>query len=137
MLPPAPPLVIRQQPPRPCTPEPLVVREAPPKLPPAVGQKIITISGKRLPPPPRKVIVERLATVPSKPQAVITERWLPYQKAKRRVIFQAAPQDPVYCKPKNIIIQWESPNVVVKQEGLFDFNHEFFILKFLYFFLKS
>lgn len=52
---PAPPLVIRQQPPRPTTPQPLVVREAPPQPPPAVGRKVITISGKRIPPPPRKV----------------------------------------------------------------------------------
>jgi hypothetical protein len=59
--PPAPPLVLRQQPARPSTPEPLIVREAPPQAPLPVGQKIITISGRRLPPPPRKVIVERLA----------------------------------------------------------------------------
>ncbi len=44
---PAPPLVIRQQPPRPSTPEPLVLREAPPKPPIAVGRKVITISGKK------------------------------------------------------------------------------------------
>jgi len=38
--PPAPPLVIRQQPARACTPEPLVVREKPPAVPPLIGQKI-------------------------------------------------------------------------------------------------
>lgn len=43
---PAPPLIIRQQPARPATPQPLVVREAPPQLPPTVGRKIITISGR-------------------------------------------------------------------------------------------
>jgi hypothetical protein len=37
IIPPAPPLVIRQQPPRPSTPEPLVLREAPPKPPSAIG----------------------------------------------------------------------------------------------------
>ena len=84
---PAPPLIIRQQPPRASTPEPLVVREAPPPPPPAVGTKKITISGKRLPPPPRKVVIERLAPLPSKPQNVIIERWLPYGELKRRVIF--------------------------------------------------
>ncbi len=98
--PPAPPLVLRQQPARPITPEPLIVRESPPEAPQPVGQKIITILGKRLPPPPRKVIVERLAQLPSKPQSIITERWLPYQQMKRRVIYQAAQPDPVYCKPK-------------------------------------
>ena len=36
---PAPPLIIRQQPARPATPEPLVVREAPPQPPAQVGSK--------------------------------------------------------------------------------------------------
>jgi len=114
--PPAPPLVIRQQPPRPTTPEPLIVREAPPVPPASIGRKIITISAKRLPPPPRKVVIERLAPIPTKPQSIITERWLPYAQTKRRVIYQAAPPDPVYCKPRNVIIQWEAPDVVVRQE---------------------
>ena len=48
MTPPAPPLVIRQQPARPVTPEPLVIREAPPQAPAPVGRKLITISGKLL-----------------------------------------------------------------------------------------
>jgi hypothetical protein len=55
-----PPIIIRQQPARPSTPEPLVIREHPPRPPPHVGRKIITICGKKLPPPPRKVIIERL-----------------------------------------------------------------------------
>lgn len=74
LTPPAPPLIIRQQPCRPSTPEPLVVREAPPQPPAPICPKIITISGKRLPPPPRKVIIERLAPLPCKPQSVIIER---------------------------------------------------------------
>ena len=114
--PPAPPLVIRQQPARPSTPEPLVIREAPPPAPEAVGRKIITISGKRLPPPPRKVVIERLAALPSKPQSVLIERWLPYAEVKRRVIFQGAPPDPVCCKPRNVIVQWEAPQVVIRKE---------------------
>ena len=57
--PPAPPLVIRQQPTRAYTPEPLVIREMPPKEPAPIGRKLITITGKRLPPPPRKVVIER------------------------------------------------------------------------------
>ena len=56
---PAPPLIIRQQQTRGKTPEPLVIREMPPNEPKPVGRKLITISGKKLPPPPRKVIVER------------------------------------------------------------------------------
>jgi hypothetical protein len=122
-IPPAPPLIIRQQPPRPATPEPLVIRELPPPPPPLIGRKLIKISGKKLPPPPRKVIIERLAPLPSKPQSVIIERWLPYNdKLKRKVIFTRTNRgadgssDPVVLKPKNIIVQWEPPSVVVKQD---------------------
>jgi hypothetical protein len=117
LTPPAPPLIIRQQPPRPVTPQPLVVREAPPQPPAAVGRKVITISGKRLPPPPRKVVIERLAPLPSKPQSVIIERWLPYSQVKRRVIFQkSSERDAMIVKPKNVVIQWETPQVTVKKE---------------------
>jgi len=117
LTPPAPPLIIRQQPPRPTTPEPLVIREAPPQPPSQVGRKVITISGKRLPPPPRKVIIERLAPLPSKPQSVIVERWLPYSQVKRRVIFQRSNErDPVIMKPRNVVIQWEAPRVNIKKE---------------------
>ena len=115
--PPAPPLIIRQQPPRVPTPEPLVVREAPPNPPAPVGRKVITVSGKKLPPPPRKVVIERLAPLPTKPQSVIIERWLPYQSAKRKVIFQKpAEREPEFVKPRNVIVQWEMPDVTVKKE---------------------
>ena len=60
-----------------------------------------------------------MAQIPAKPQAVIAERWLPYSQQKRRVIYQAAPAPPVYCKTNNVIIQWNPPNVVVKQEGFY------------------
>lgn len=114
---PAPPLIIRQQPARPTTPEPLIVREAPPPPPRPIGSKRITISGKRLPPPPRKVVIERLAPLPSKPQNVIIERWLPYGEVKRRVVFNKPTQpDPVVVAPRNIIVQWEAPDVNVSKE---------------------
>lgn len=35
----------------------------PPPLPPVSPTKIITISGKKIPPPPRKVIIERLGMI--------------------------------------------------------------------------
>jgi hypothetical protein len=117
VTPPAPPIIVRQQPPRPVTPEPCVIREAPPPPPPQIGRKIITISGKRLPPPPRKVIIERLAQLPTKPQAVIVERWLPYTEVKRRVIFnKPTEKDPIVVKPRNVIIQWASPICNIKKE---------------------
>lgn len=113
---PAPPVIIRQQPPRPCTPEPLIIREAPPQAPPCIPSKLITIEGKRLPAPPRKVVVERLAPMPAKPQSVLIERWLPYVEQRRKVVFQAAPPDPIVCPPKNLIIQWETPDVCIKKD---------------------
>jgi len=117
LTPPAPPLVLRQMPPRPCTPEPLVIREAPPKAPCTVGRKVITISGRRLPPAPRKVVIERLPPMPNKPQAVLVERWLPYNAVKRRVIFQKdCDKEPTVVKPRNVIVQWEAPRVEIKQE---------------------
>ncbi len=116
LIEPAPPLVIRQQPARPITPEPLIIREAPPPAPQPVGRKIITISGKLLPPPPRKVVIERFAQLPAKPQSVLIERWLPYKQLKRRVIFQAAPPDPIVAKPRNVIIQWVAPEVEIRKE---------------------
>ena len=110
-------MILRQQPPRPVTPEPLVIREAPPQPPPQVGRKVITISGKSIPPAPRKVVIERLAPIPSKPQAVLIERWLPYAQAKRRVIFQRTKeQDAVVVKPRNVIVQWEAPKVQIKRD---------------------
>jgi uncharacterized membrane protein YgcG len=117
LTPPAPPLILRQMPARATTPEPLVIREAPPQPPAAVGRKVITISGKRIPPAPRKVVIERLAPLPSKPQSVLVERWLPYAQTKRRVIFQRSNErDAVVVKPRNVIVQWEAPQVVIKKE---------------------
>ena len=73
------------------------------------------IEGKKIPPPPRKVIIERLPTLPSKPQSIIIERWLPYKPIKRKVIYQRA-TDKVTPKTKNVIVQWETPNITVKKE---------------------
>ncbi|RNA22290.1 hypothetical protein BpHYR1_026731 [Brachionus plicatilis] len=117
VTPPAPPLIIRQQPARPLTPEPLIIREAPPAPPAQVGRKVITISGKKIPPPPRKVIIERLPSLPAKPQSVLIERWLPYAEVKRKVIFNRPAQaDPIVVKPRNVIVQWDSPQVNIKKE---------------------
>ena len=114
---PAPPLIIRQAAGRSETPEPLVLREAPPQPPTPLGPKRITISGKRNPPPPRKVVIERLAPLPGKPQNVIVERWLPYGgEQKRRVVFQAAAASAEVANPRNVIVQWEAPEVSVKKE---------------------
>jgi len=63
------------------------------------------------------VIIERLAPLPSKPQNVIIERWLPYNQVKRRVIFnKAVGADSVIATPRNVIVQWEAPDVLIKKE---------------------
>ena len=42
---------------------------------------------------------------------------MPYnENIKRKVIFQRAPSDPVVLKPRNVIVQWEAPNVVVRKD---------------------
>jgi len=114
---PAPPLIIRQAAARAETPEPLVIREAPPAPPKPIGQKRVVISGKRIPPPPRKVVIERLAALPSRPQNFIIERWLPYAENKRRVIFNKPTKpDPIPVNPRNVVVQWEAPEVIIRQE---------------------
>ena len=124
---PAPPIIIRQQPRKVKTPEPLIIREAPPQPPKHEPIKIITISGKRLPPPPRKVIIERFADLPARPRAVIIERWLPYKQLKRRVILNKSnAPEPIISKPRNVVIQWETPEVrinhMVKHMGVVKAN---------------
>jgi hypothetical protein len=57
-----------------------------------------------------------LPSVLKKPRKVILEKWSPYEKIKRRVIFQPPPPDPVYIKPRNVIVQWQVPNVTIKQQ---------------------
>ena len=116
---PAPPLIMRQEPPRPHTPAPLIIREIPPTAPQnCVESKIIKLpSMRRLPPPPRKVIVERLPPLPIAPQAIIIERWLPYKRQQRRVIYSKFEgPDPEYKKEKNIIIQWDPPEIKLEKE---------------------
>jgi len=113
----APPQIIRQLAPRPRTPEPLVIRERPPPQPLVLPHQLISLPGKVHDPPPRKVIVERMATLPPKPQPIVIEKWLPYERQKRRVIYQpptfvAGPPE----KQKNVIVQWQVPNSVIKKQ---------------------
>lgn len=113
---PAPPLIVRQPGPQAPTPPPLVIREAPPQPPQPLPGKQITIPGKVIPPPARKVIVERLPPTPAKPQQVFIERWLPYGQQSQRVVFQPARASCVIPDPKNVVIQWESPDVEIRRE---------------------
>jgi len=113
---PAPPLIVRQPGPVAPAPAPLVVREAPPQPPQPLPGKQITIPGKTIPPPARKVIIERLPPTPAKPQQIFVERWLPYGQQTQRVVFQACRQGCTIPDPKNVVIQWDAPEVEIRRE---------------------
>ncbi len=108
----------------------MIFRELPPARPPQPGVKRIIISGKNIPPPPRKVIIERLAPFPSRAGNILVERWLPYKSVKRRVIYKKSKSpDRVPLKPRNVIIQWETPDTKTIQRVRhlgrnLDFNQE-------------
>ena len=115
-MPPAPPLIIRQHAPRPKTPEPIVIREEPPKWAARLPTQIINVPGQVYEPPPRKLIIERLPPLPPKPQPVQIERWLPYKFPKRKIIHEKA--DPPVIqpeKPRNLIVEWQQPEPIIKK----------------------
>lgn len=62
------------------------------------------------------MIVERLPPTPAKPQQIFIERWLPYGQQSQRVVFQPARPPCVIPDPKNVVIQWESPDVEIRRE---------------------
>lgn len=115
-LPPLPPKIIRERPhdqPQSQLP-PFIIREQPPPMLPALPEKHITLPGKILPAPDRQVILERLPQQPPRLQDVIIERWVDPDPMIRNVRYEPAPP----CMParaeKNILIQWNQPEVIVK-----------------------
>ena len=113
---PVAPRLIRQRPPLPVKPAPLVVRERPPLAPAPIAPEHHVIPGKVIPPPPRKVVIERLPQLPQPPQDIIVERWLEYGPRARRVVFRPAPRLIPAPAPKNVLIQWDSPNVALNRQ---------------------
>ena len=113
---PVAPRLIRQKPPLPVKPAPLVVRERPPLAPAPIAPEHHVIPGKVIPPPPRKVVIERLPQLPQPPQDIIVERWLEYGPRARRVVFRPAPRLIPAPAPKNVLIQWDSPNVALNRQ---------------------
>ena len=116
LLPRAPPLIIRQRPQMPATAETVVYREQPPQIAAALEQKIITISGKKLPPPPRRLIIEKLPVLPAKPQPIVIEKWLQQERQTRRVKFIQAERVEGHKAEKNLIIKWDSPRVRISKD---------------------
>jgi hypothetical protein len=118
-LPPVPPLVIVQPPPPPSSlSPPIVIRETPPEMPEPIGEIHLSLPGKVLPPPPRQVIVERFTPPPSPPPEIIHEKWLPYDESppKRRVVYVPAPPVNLAPKPRNVLIEWEAPEVRIREQ---------------------
>lgn len=131
---PAPALVVRQAPEKPQTPPPIVLREAPPPPPTPLPGKLLNVPGQVIPPPARKVVVERLPPIPPKPQQVFIERWLPYGQQTQKVVYQPARPACVIPDPKNVVIQWDSPDVDIRKElrnlGIIHANPQEYITKY-------
>ncbi|RNA04457.1 hypothetical protein BpHYR1_010534 [Brachionus plicatilis] len=132
---PGAPVFIRQTPPKPRTPSPLFIREPPPSPLPKVERQVIEIPGKTLPPPPRRVIVEKLPPIPPKPRTIIIDKWLPQKELKRQVIIEKVPNPtPLYQSQKNILINWESPNVEIERRitnlGVYKVDPDEYIKKY-------
>jgi hypothetical protein len=113
-IPPAPPVVLRQEACQPKTPPPQVYREAPPRRPAQIPQQVVEVEGTPVPPPARRVVLEKLTSLPPKPQNVLIEKWLPYKPQKRRVVYQRSCRQ-VPPNPRNLVIEWEAPDVEVEK----------------------
>jgi hypothetical protein len=113
---PAPALYVQRQQASAPTPAPLVIREAPPPAPAPLPGQIHYVPGKIIPPPARKVITEYLPPVPAKPQQIIIDRWLPYEQPIQRVRYEPAKPACIIPDPRNVVIQWDAPDVHVTQQ---------------------
>jgi hypothetical protein len=112
----APPVVIVQPGRVGADAAPVVLRERPPRPPAAVAPKRIVIPGRKLPAAPRRVVVERLPDLPGRPGKVTVERWLGYERQRRQVTYEKLQDE---CPPqvgRNVVIEWESPEVEVVRE---------------------
>ena len=115
-LPQAPPLIIRQRPNEPLTPEPLVLREQPFEAPSELDRKVISVPGKVLPPPPRRLIIEKLPMLPNKPRPIVIEKWLPCEPQTRTVKFIQADRTENWRSEKNLVIIWDGLKTKVTKE---------------------
>ena len=119
-LPAAPPLIIRQQEAPRKAMDTLIIREEPPALQRAIPPVTITIPGRRVQPPPRKVIIEKLPAPPPADQKVYIERWLSSSAPQtRRVRFIPGQKLADQPASRNVIIQWDDPEVEFRQKYRF------------------
>jgi len=113
-LPPYPPLKIRVTPHRPKSPEKVNFYERPPVLP-QPQPKVVIVPGRVLPPPPRKLIVEQKPKLPPKMPDIIVHKWLEYDPPIRNVYYEKVPGNVPFYSPKNEIIRWDTPDVIVSR----------------------
>jgi hypothetical protein len=108
-VPPAPPIIVRQQAAAAIKLPAQVYRERPPRTPPSIPQEVITLPGRTIEPPPRQVIVERMAQAAALPGDIVIERWLGYGQQRRRVVHEKPVQrTQSLAVAKNVLIDWES-----------------------------
>jgi hypothetical protein len=108
-VPPAPPIIVRQQASGVIKMPPMVYRERPPRTPPSIPQEVITLPGRTIEPPPRQVIVERMAQAAALPGDIVIERWLAHGRQRRRVVHEKPVQrTQSSAAPRNVLIDWES-----------------------------
>jgi hypothetical protein len=110
-IPPAPPIIIRQQGAAAVATEPKIYREKPPRAPAPTNSQTIMLPGRTIEPPPRRVIIERMPAAAPLPQDIIIERWLGYPRQKRRVTHIKPVGAPRSASvPRNVLIDWSSTN---------------------------
>jgi len=112
----APPVVIVQPGKIGCAGDDVVLRERPPRPPAPVAPKRIVIPGRKLPAAPRRVVVERLPDLPGRPGKVTVERWLGYERQRRQVTYEKLQDECPAQVGRNVIIEWEAPEVEVVRE---------------------
>lgn len=109
------PIIIKHEPNQSHDSASSIIREHPPdQLLISKEPKIITIEGENKV-PKRKLVIEKLPQIPEQPAAITVERWLSYPKIRQKVVFNRSPQ-PDMIDPKNYIIEWEIPEVQIKNE---------------------
>lgn len=85
----------------------IIYREKPPPMPTPVPNQIVTIKRNNSEPLKQKVIIEKMPLIPPKPPSIIIEKWLPYEQRK--------PKIKVVNETRNVIIQWNSPQPIIRR----------------------
>ena len=113
--PPAPPVVKKSTNTNPL--QYLFIPRASPKPKTQIEPKLVTIFTKQNPPTPRKILFEH-EPMPNQPSKAQYEKSSSYRKLKAKIIQQKEKiQNKI--KPKNVIVQWEPPELVIKKDIIY------------------